>query len=844
MSDLSGRAALDTTDFKAGLTEMNRDIRVIESSFRASAAALGDWGASATGLEQRIQALTAEISIQQQKVLAVRGEYERVAAEKGANSRAAEELQIRLNRETETLGKMEVELGRTQQSLAGMGGAAQQAGQQVQASTSGVGQALVVLRNSWTELASGIAVARQAFQAAQQAYEAIITPTLEYADQVRNLSRLIGENATQTSVLIEVADDARVEYDALNTAAEYAARQGIALNIDKLAHLADQYVALQDPVARAQLSTANFGKSAGPEMAKLLELGGTAIRQMANEAERTGKIMDDQAVAAAKRYQQQLQELTDRWDVLTVRIGTWALPALERIVVSLDAGEAGLERFGAAVLRTGLSIEALLAGIDGVSRRGIVLRGQYIETGTATDDLTASTAAMTAEVDLAAGALANARKALDDVAVAQDGVKVAWDQAAKQMQILNAALAGPLKRENESYAESQDKLRDKAADLEAEIAKLTRTQGRAYGPSKDLGKLQLEQAVAADNLAAAQKKLADAQAAGTENTNALQLAVANAQSKYDGLTGAISGASGGVIDNTTQLGKLQGQLDEVNGALEANAAKHEETTRRIIFGIIQQQLATDGFTAKETTYLTGLAERWGLLDHATAEVTKSIIEGVDKAQKDGSWDELDNRADYLVDKFDGGPGSVTYAAEHSAGAMAEMADAGVTALDKTKSHTDDLATAAGTARDRITETKDALLALPDNKTITLTTEHKDTYPDYKPGEGGGGQHFASGGQFRAGQKMIVAEKRREGIVPNFSGTVLSAETLDALERVLRTLAGTNLASSATAGAPAASGAGATTVSIVQHFYGRADPAAVGRAAQQSVREALRAEGRA
>ena len=118
--ELKGRLGLDTTDLKAGLAAANREIRVIESGFKASAAALGDWASSATGLESRIKALTGEIGIQALKVGALSDEYARVAAEKGEASRAAQELQIKLNQETERLNKMQTELGGTENSLARM----------------------------------------------------------------------------------------------------------------------------------------------------------------------------------------------------------------------------------------------------------------------------------------------------------------------------------------------------------------------------------------------------------------------------------------------------------------------------------------------------------------------------------------------------------------------------------------------------------------------------------------------------------------------------------------------------------------------------------------------------
>jgi len=89
---ISGEVGLDTTDFKTAIASMNRELRVIESGFRASAAALGDWTHSATGLENRAETLTEKLEIQGRKVEALRGEYERVAEEKGENSRAAQQL--------------------------------------------------------------------------------------------------------------------------------------------------------------------------------------------------------------------------------------------------------------------------------------------------------------------------------------------------------------------------------------------------------------------------------------------------------------------------------------------------------------------------------------------------------------------------------------------------------------------------------------------------------------------------------------------------------------------------------------------------------------------------------
>ena len=117
---LAGKLGLDTTDFKTALAGANRELRVLESGFRAGTAALGDWSNNATGLEARVKSLTGQIDIQKAKVAALREEQARLANEQGATSIAAQKAQIKLNEETETLGKMQNELSGTTTALGNM----------------------------------------------------------------------------------------------------------------------------------------------------------------------------------------------------------------------------------------------------------------------------------------------------------------------------------------------------------------------------------------------------------------------------------------------------------------------------------------------------------------------------------------------------------------------------------------------------------------------------------------------------------------------------------------------------------------------------------------------------
>ena len=131
-SSLSGKVGLDLSDYKTGIAEMNRDIKIIETGFKASAAALGDWSNSATGLESRIKALSSEIETQQKIVDANVQMYDKMVQAYGADSKAAEDQAIKVNASTEKLNKMQYELGNDQTALNGLKTDSDKAGMGVQ----------------------------------------------------------------------------------------------------------------------------------------------------------------------------------------------------------------------------------------------------------------------------------------------------------------------------------------------------------------------------------------------------------------------------------------------------------------------------------------------------------------------------------------------------------------------------------------------------------------------------------------------------------------------------------------------------------------------------------------
>lgn len=336
MDVIKGKAGLDTTDFKTGVAGMNRELRLLESGFRASAAGLGDWANDASGLELRMKSLTSQIEIQQRKVEATRAEYERMAAEEGAGSRAAQDMEIKLNKETESLGKMQVELRETGGALENLRGGLDASGR----STDELGDKQESLgtrmKNTWTEINSFIGVAKQVFQVLKGVVDATVGSFVEYADQVREISQVTGQSAEDVSRMIQLTDDYKIETDSLTTVMKKLAADGMPLTVDALAQLSDEYLKLNPGTERQLFLTEKFGR-AGVAFAEIMLQGGDAIREQAG-AISGSLVLTEDALQKAREYEKATDELNDAWTAFKTSIGQEVVPHITKLVTAHNLG--------------------------------------------------------------------------------------------------------------------------------------------------------------------------------------------------------------------------------------------------------------------------------------------------------------------------------------------------------------------------------------------------------------------------------------------------------------------------------------------------------------------------
>lgn len=400
---VSGKAGLDTTEFKTGIAAMNRELRVLESGFRASAASLGDWASDATGLESRIKSLNGQLDIQRQKVAATRAEYERIKAEKGENSRAAQDLEIKLNKETETLGKMENELQTTEASLEEMRSTTDETEQSVQdlgdqtAETSGqlvsfqdvmdgVSQVGAFAIGTFVALVAAVAalalgIGTLVFNAADSAAQLVDLSTktgisterlqeLSYiGDQVgTSLDTITGAQARLVRSMASAADGSDAQTEAFkNLGVSVKDANGELRDQQEVfGEVIDALGQIENPAERDALAMELFGKSA-QELNPLIKAGSDELARLADEAHDVGAVMDGDAVAGLEAFDDTMASIQAGIKGMLGTLAVEFLPIFKEVGAALqelfksEEFKAGVQEF-TALIRGAVSVALEVLG--------------------------------------------------------------------------------------------------------------------------------------------------------------------------------------------------------------------------------------------------------------------------------------------------------------------------------------------------------------------------------------------------------------------------------------------------------------------------------------------------
>lgn len=401
MSDepLNSKVGLDITDYQNSISEMQRGIRVLESNFRANAAALGDWAQNASGLEMRIDSLTGQIDLQQKKVAALKEIYAKVAEEKGANSKAAQDLEIRINKETEKLNKLDAELSTSQTALEGMGSESADAGEKVEdlgkkeeetsektGKFSGAMDALQGVAKAAIGVIAGLAAA---VAGVTTAVAALVLKSSEAAGELSDLSAKTGLTTTQLQEMAYVGEQLGVSTEtmtgsmakiirSMDDARSGSGEMSDAFNAlgvsvtDQNGNLRDSQTVWQEALAalgemsnsseRDALAMQIFGKSA-QELNPLIKAGADEINKLTEEANKNGAVMSEDAVSGLAAFDDKLAGLKMG---LQGTLGTLASAFLPMFDPLLGQAQGWMQEFSGIVTGSGGDFGKMAEGLGGL----------------------------------------------------------------------------------------------------------------------------------------------------------------------------------------------------------------------------------------------------------------------------------------------------------------------------------------------------------------------------------------------------------------------------------------------------------------------------------------------
>lgn len=108
--NITTKFQVDISDLKANIQEANRYIRLANSEFKNATAGMDGWSSSADGLSAKTKQLNTVLQAHQVKLAQLQIEYDQVVAEQGENSKAAQDLQVKINNQEAAVKKTAAQL--------------------------------------------------------------------------------------------------------------------------------------------------------------------------------------------------------------------------------------------------------------------------------------------------------------------------------------------------------------------------------------------------------------------------------------------------------------------------------------------------------------------------------------------------------------------------------------------------------------------------------------------------------------------------------------------------------------------------------------------------------------
>lgn len=117
MSETTTKIDVDLTELKKEFKDAQRHIQLVNSEFKASTASMDKWSDNADGLSAKLKQLNGVLDAEKTKLKSLEQQYSIVSSEQGENSKAAQDLMIKINNQKAAVDKVQSSINKYTQQL-------------------------------------------------------------------------------------------------------------------------------------------------------------------------------------------------------------------------------------------------------------------------------------------------------------------------------------------------------------------------------------------------------------------------------------------------------------------------------------------------------------------------------------------------------------------------------------------------------------------------------------------------------------------------------------------------------------------------------------------------------
>ena len=115
--NVTTKIGIDISELKKNIAEANRRIRSLNAEFKSATAGMDRWSDSTDGLAKKVEQMTGIVEQEKIKLSALEEQYKQIAETQGKDSKAAEELYIKMKNQEAAVGRASASLKKYTEKL-------------------------------------------------------------------------------------------------------------------------------------------------------------------------------------------------------------------------------------------------------------------------------------------------------------------------------------------------------------------------------------------------------------------------------------------------------------------------------------------------------------------------------------------------------------------------------------------------------------------------------------------------------------------------------------------------------------------------------------------------------